>query len=175
MKPLRRGAITLLFATYLAGLAAGWLAPTGYARQFRDAPGAPPSWKFPLGTDELGRDAFARLLYGSRVSLSLAPAAAALATLLGAAVGVSAGYLGGWADTCLCRVMDLFLSIPWLFLLLGVRAALPLNVPPVESVAITFLLLGSLGWAAPARVLRAAAREIRGEDFMMQARACWCR
>jgi len=174
MKPVRRCAMALLLATYLAGLAAGWLAPAGYARQFRDAPGAPPSRAFPLGTDELGRDALARLLYGSRVSLVLAPAAAALATLLGAAVGVAAGYLGGWADTCLCRVMDLFLSVPWLFLLLGVRAALPLNVPPLESVTITFLLLGLLGWAAPARVLRAAAREIRSEDFMVQARARGC-
>ena len=78
MKPLRHAAIAALATIYLAGLAAGWLAPVGYARQFRDAPDAPPSLAFPLGTDALGRDAFARLLYGSRVSLSLAPAAAAL-------------------------------------------------------------------------------------------------
>ena len=175
MKLLRHAAIVALATIYLAGLGAGWLAPVGYARQFRDAPDAPPSLAFPLGTDALGRDAFARLLYGSRVSLSLAPAAAALATLIGALVGVTAGYLGGWVDTCLARVIDLFLSVPWLFLLLSVRAALPLNVPPFESVGITFLLLGLLGWAAPAHVLRVAAREIKSEDFMVQAKTRGCR
>ena len=174
MKALRRVALALLLAIYLASLGAGWLVPAGYANQFRGTVEAAPSFRFPLGTDELGRDLLARLLYGSRVSLSLAPAAAALATLVGALVGVAAGYLGGWADTCLCRVMDLFLSIPWLFLLLGVRAALPLNVAPLESVGVTFLLLGLLGWAGPARILRAAARQIEREDFIVQARAVGC-
>jgi len=174
MKALRRVALALLLAIYLASLGAGWLVPAGYANQFRGTVEAAPSFRFPLGTDELGRDLLARLLYGSRVSLSLAPAAAALATLVGALVGVAAGSLGGWADTCLCRVMDLFLSIPWLFLLLGVRAALPLNVAPLESVGVTFLLLGLLGWAGPARILRAAARQIEREDFIIQARAVGC-
>jgi peptide/nickel transport system permease protein len=175
MKSLRRAAVGLLAFIYLAGLAAGWLAPSGYARQFRGSPGARPSSAFLLGTDELGRDSFARLLYGSRVSLSLAPAAAVLATVIGALIGISAGYLGGWVDTCLARVIDLFLSVPWLFLLLSVRAALPLNVRPLESVGITFLLLGLLGWAGPARVLRATAHEIKSEDFMIQAKARGCR
>jgi peptide/nickel transport system permease protein len=175
MKRLRHVAIVLLVSIYAAGLAAGWLAPSGYAAQFRDAPAAPPTARFPLGTDELGRDSLARLLYGSRVSLTLAPAAAALATLIGAAIGVTAGYLGGFVDLCLARLIDLFLSVPWLFLLLSVRAVLPLNVHPLESVGITFLLLGLLGWAGPARVLRAAAREIKTEDFMIQAQARGCR
>ncbi|HUJ20065.1 MAG TPA: ABC transporter permease [Bryobacteraceae bacterium] len=171
----RRLALAVLVLVYLAGLAAGWLAPAGYDTQFRDLPVRPPSRRFLLGTDELGRDSFARLLYGSRISLTLAPAAAALATSIGAIAGISAGYRGGWMDTCLARLMDLFLSVPWLFLLLGVRAALPLNVRPLESAGITFLLLGLLGWAAPARVVRAAARQLRTEDFMMQAKARGCR
>jgi peptide/nickel transport system permease protein len=175
MKALRHSAIGVLIAIYVAALAAGWLAPAGYARQFRDSLGAPPSRAFPLGTDELGRDSFARLLYGSRVSLSLAPAAAALTTLIGAAIGVTAGYMGGWIETVLARVTDLFVSVPWLFLLLSVRAVLPLNVRPLESVAITFALLGLLGWAAPAHILRAAAHEIKSEDFMIQAKARGCR
>jgi peptide/nickel transport system permease protein len=170
----RRFAMVLLASLYLAALAAGWLAPTGYAVQFREFPSAPPSHTFLLGTDELGRDFFARLLYGSRISLTLAPAAAALATLIGAVAGLAAGYLGGWIDICLSRLADLFLSVPWLFLLLSVRAALPLNVNPLESIAITFLLLGLLGWAAPARMVRAAARQLKGDDFMLQARARGC-
>ncbi|MCU1275677.1 MAG: binding-protein-dependent transport system inner rane component [Bryobacterales bacterium] len=174
MTGLRHGAIALLASLYLAGLAAGWLAPAGYAGQFREFPSAPPSQTFLLGTDELGRDSFARLLYGSRISLTLAPAAAALATFIGAVAGVTAGYLGGWIDICLSRLADLFLSVPWLFLLLSVRAVLPLNVHPMESIAITFLLLGLLGLAAPARVVRAAARQLKSEDFMLQAQARGC-
>jgi peptide/nickel transport system permease protein len=174
MKWMRRGAVAVLAAACLASLAAGWLAPAGYARQHRDCPNAPPSPTFLLGTDELGRDALARLLYGSRVSLSLAPAAAVLATLIAAIAGISAGYWGGWLETCVMRITDLVLSVPWLFLLLMVRAVLPLNVPPAGSVGITFLLLGLLGWAGPARVVRSAACELRGQDFMMQARARGC-
>src|SRR5208282_3490436 len=76
-------------------LAANWLAPAGYARQFREAPNAPPSHQHLLGTDDVGRDRFARVLYGTRISLLLAPAAALISTTLAALVGGLAGYLGG--------------------------------------------------------------------------------
>ena len=67
--------------------------------------------------------------------------------------------------------IDLFLSLPWLFLLLAVRALLPLNTSPVTSVIITFALLGCLGWATPARVIRAGTRTLVNSDFLVQARA----
>ena len=76
-------------------LAANWLAPAGYAKQYREAAGAAPSRQHWLGTDEIGRDRFARVLYGTRISLLLAPAAALLSTLMAALVGGLAGYLGG--------------------------------------------------------------------------------
>jgi len=167
-------AATFLILIYAAALGAGWIAPAGYVQQFRENPGASPSSRFLLGTDELGRDAFARLLYGSRVSLSLAPAAALVSTLIAAAVGISAGYFGGWVDTFLMRLTDLFLSVPWLFLILTVRAVLPLNVSPFDSVGITFLLLGMLGWASAARVVRSTALSREARDFMIQARARGC-
>ena len=174
MKVAQRLAAAVLVLIYVAALGAGWFAPAGYAAQFRENPGAPPSSRFLLGTDELGRDAFARLLYGSRVSLSLAPAAALVSTLIAAAVGIIAGYFGGWVDTLLMRLADLFLSVPWLFLILTVRAVMPLNVSPVESIGITFLLLGMLGWAAGARVVRSTALSLESRDFMIQARARGC-
>src|SRR6267378_89509 len=174
MRLPQRLAATFLILIYAAALGAGWLAPAGYAKQFRENPGASPSPRFLLGTDELGRDAFARLLYGSRVSLSLAPAAAFVSTLIAAALGISAGYFGGWVDTFLMRLTDLFLSVPWLFLILTVRAVLPLNVSPFESVGITFLLLGMLGWASAARVVRSTALSLEARDFMIQARARGC-
>ena len=150
------------------------LLPAHYDRQFRDSLNAPPSRQFPLGTDDLGRDRFSRLVYGTRVSLLLATSAAILSCLVAAILGGVAGLAGGIADKLILGAADLFLSLPWLFLLLMVRAFLPLNVSPLVSVTITFLLLGALGWAAPARVVRAAVRKLRGSDFMLQARASGC-
>jgi ABC-type dipeptide/oligopeptide/nickel transport system permease subunit len=159
---------------YLCALAADYLAPAGYAMQFRDHPSEPPSAAFLLGTDALGRDLFARTLYGSRISLLLAPAAALIATALGGLLAGFAAFAGGIWETCASRLADLFLSVPWLFLLVTVRAALPLDIDPQYSAAVTFLLLGTLGWAGPARVALAAARSVRGSDFIIQARAMGC-
>ena len=171
MKAARRLACVIVIVVCALSLGAHQLAPAGYAQQFRDATNAPPSRQHLLGTDDVGRDRFARLLYGTRISLLLAPAAALVSTALAAIVGGLAGYLGGiWLK--LARAFtDLFLSLPWLFLLITVRALLPLNVSPQVSVLITFLILGLLGWAASARVLSTSADALRNSDFLLQARA----
>src|SRR5438132_671869 len=82
-----------------------------------------------------------RFLYGTRLSLLLAPAAALLSLLLASVIGAAAGYLGGWWDRLATRAIDLTLSLPWLFLLITARALLPLNVSPLASLLITFTLL----------------------------------
>lgn len=171
MKALRWSAAALLVLAALASIGAHYVAPAGYEHQFREAPGASPSAQHPLGTDDLGRDRFARLIYGLRVSLILAPLAAALTTLLAALIGGIAGYCGGWVERCALVIMDLFLSIPWLFLLITVRAMLPLNISPESSVFITFLLLGALGWAASARIICAGTRDMLKSEFVWLARA----
>jgi len=171
MNLARNFALAFLLVTTSACLFAGFLAPSGYARQFRELPGAAPSHQHLLGTDDLGRDQFARVLYGTRVSLFLAPAAAALSALLAALIGGLAGYAGGWTARLIMAVVDLFLSLPWLLLLLTVRALLPLNVAPVTSVVITFVLLGCLGWATAARVVYADTRSLAHSDFALLARA----
>src|SRR6202051_4208614 len=171
MKLWRAFACAVLLLVVGVSLSATWLAPGGYAKQYRDSPGAPPSHEHWLGTDEIGRDRFARVLYGTRISLLLAPAAALLSTLMAALIGGLAGYLGGvWARTAMA-VTDLFLSLPWLFLLITARALLPLNVSPLVSVLVTFLLLGLLGWTTAARVLCSTAAALRTSDFVRQARA----
>src|SRR5215470_9598885 len=147
-----------LVSVFGVALTAPLLAPADYAQQFREAPNASPSHRFLLGTDELGRDRLSRLLYAGRVSLLLAPAAAALSTLLAVAVGTFAGFLGGFWERLTMAGVDLFLSFPWFFLLITVRAVLPLNVTPWTSVLVTFALLGVLGWAASARVVCAGVR-----------------
>jgi len=171
MNTARKLACVVVLVVCGAALAAHWLAPAGYSKQFRDAPSAPPSPQHLLGTDEMGRDRFARVLYGTRISLLLAPAAALVSTVLAALVGGLAGYLGGVWLRLARGFTDLFLSLPWLFLLITVRALMPLNVSPIVSVLITFLILGLLGWAASARVLSTSADALRNSDFVLQARA----
>src|SRR6266536_2630772 len=171
MSVIRKLACAILVFVLVASLAAGWLAPAGYATQFRESPNAPPSRQHWLGTDEIGRDLFSRTLYGTRISLLLAPAAALLSTLMAALVGGLAGYLGGVWSKAAMAVTDLFLSLPWLFLLITVRALMPLNVSPLVSVLVTFLMLGLLGWTSAARVLCSTAGSLRESDFVRQARA----
>jgi len=148
------------------------LTTASYAEQFRAFPDAAPSSQFLLGTDALGRDRLSRLLYGSGISLSLATAAALCSTTLAALAGGVAGFAGGRCERIILGVVDLFLSLPWLFLLLTARAFLPLNLDPGLSVAVTFALLGLLGWAAPARVVCAKTRTLRSSGFLLHARAC---
>jgi peptide/nickel transport system permease protein len=171
MKTARRLALAVLLVAAGLSLGATWLSPASYRTQFREAPNAPPSRQHLLGTDAMARDRFSRLLYGTRISLSLAPAAAAISTFLAVLLGGLSGYLGGAWMRVGMAITDLFLSLPWIFLLITVRALLPLNVSPLTSVIITFLILGMLGWAGSARVLCAASQSLRTSAFVLQARA----
>jgi len=171
MKRSRLLAIVFLGMVTLSSLLAGVVAPAPYAQQFRDTPDATCSRQHPLGTDDLGRDRLSRLLYGTRVSLLLAPAAALVTSILAAFIGGTAGFAGGWVEDLVMSATDLFLSLPWLFLLITVRALLPLNVAPLTSVVITFALLGCLGWAGAARVVCADTKKLCNSDFMLHARA----
>lgn len=167
----RKVAIVFLAAVAFASLAAGWITPHSYDQQDRNHPNEKPSKTYPLGTDELGRDRMARVLYGTRVSLLLAPAAALIATLLAAIIGGVAGLMGGATDRAILAIVDVVISMPWFFLLLMARAALPLNTPPLVSVVMTFLLLGLLGWAQAARLVRSAVAGIRESSYVLLARS----
>lgn len=171
MKFARGFAIGFLLLLAVACAVAPFVQSSGYAHQYRDIPSAAPSRQHWLGTDDLGRDRFSRVLYGTRVSLLLAPAAALVSSVLAALIGGAAGFLGGWYQRVVMATTDLFLSLPWLFLLITVRALLPLNISPITSVVITFGLLGCLGWAAAARVVCADARVLGNSDFVLLARA----
>lgn len=175
MSRSRRIAIGILIAVVAIALFAGVFAPAPYAKQFRNDTDHSPSKQFPLGTDELGRDRLSRLLYGMRISLLLAPAAALISTALAALIGGAGAYIGGAWDRVTSMSIDLFLSLPWLFLLLTFRALLPLDIPAVTSVIVTFALLGILGWAASARIVAASVRSIRSSEFLLQARAAGCK
>jgi len=171
MKGVRIIAIAVIAVSFVLSVAAPWIAPAHYETQDRDATDISPSHQHLLGTDELGRDRFSRLIYAARISLLLAPLAAAAAVLLAAIIGGLAGCLGGWYERATLASIDIFLSLPWLFLLITVRAAMPLNTAPETSVMITFALMGLLGWAASARVVCAQVKDMMRSDFMLLARA----
>ena len=174
MTGLQKAAAIFLLLVAVGSLAGAWVAPD-YAAQNRDAIQQPPSRQYLLGTDELGRDNLARLLSGLRLSLLLAGAGSAVSCVLALLFGALSGFAGGVVEMLLLNCISLVESVPWLFLFLTVRALLPLNVSPAESIWVTFALLALLGWTHAARVFQAAAREFRHSEAIVYARACGIR
>jgi len=125
----------------------------------------PPAWQHPLGTDDLGRDVLARILYGARISLLVGFVAVGIATLLGIVIGAIAGYYGGWADASLMRFVDIMLCFPTFFLILAVIAFLE---PSIWNIMV---IIGLTGWMGVARLVRAEFLSLRERDFVAAARA----
>jgi peptide/nickel transport system permease protein len=125
-----------------------------------------PHW---LGTDQLGRDQLSRLLYGGRISLSIAVIAAAIAMFLGVVVGAAAGYFGGIIDDIFMWVLSIFTSIPDIYLLIIINAIFR------PSPMILTLYLGLLGWFGTARFMRGNVLKIRSLDYTLSARAVGAR
>ncbi|MXP54357.1 ABC transporter permease [Pantoea sp. Seng] len=156
----------LLVLLIIAGAAvfAPWLATHDiYAQNlaFRLQPFSAEHW---LGTDELGRDIYSRLLYGARITLYIAGLTALIITPIGLLVGTSAGYLGGWVDTVLMRLVDIFLAFPSLILALAFVAALG---PGIENAIIAISLSA---WPPIARLARAETLAIRKMDYIAAVR-----
>ena len=126
---------------------------------------------FLLGTDTLGRDQLSRLLYGGRISLGVGLMATALALGTGLVLGCVAGFFGGWTDAVVMAVSDVFMALPWLYLLLALRAALPLDVAPARALASIVIVIGIAGWARPARLVRGVVLSVRSRDFVAAASA----
>ena len=123
-----------------------------------------PSPQHVLGTDDLGRDVFARMLYGGRVSLRVGLLAAAIAVTLGTLVGLLAGYFGGVTDAVLMRAVDIVLCFPTIFLILMVIAFLEPSLWNVMAV------IGFTSWPGLARLVRGETLSLRERDFILAAR-----
>ena len=122
-------------------------------------------WPFLLGTDDLGRDTFSRLLYGGQISLTVGLVAMVTTVLTGSLIGVVAGYVGGWVDVVLMRFVDTMLCFPQVFLLLVVAAFVP---PTLLSIS---LIIGLTSWMEVARIVRAEILHLKEQDFVLAARA----
>ncbi len=125
----------------------------------------PPSLEYPLGTDDLGRDVFSRILYGARISLLVGFVAVGIATVIGIFLGALAGYYGGWVDSLIMRFVDIMLCFPAFFLILAVIAFLE---PSIWNIMI---IIGLTGWMGVARLVRAEFLSLRERDFVQAALA----
>jgi peptide/nickel transport system permease protein len=125
---------------------------------------------FLLGTDGFGRDQFSRTLYGGQVSLFAGLLAAGICVAVGMLAGTLAGFYGGWLDATLMRLAELCIAIPALYLLLAVRSYLPLQVEPAAAFALVVLVIGSVTWGRPARLVRGVVLSARERNFVLAAR-----
>lgn len=125
---------------------------------------------FFLGSDALGRDLFSRIVYGARFSLTLGVVSVAITMLLGTLLGAAAGYFAGWVDTLLMRLVDLFLSIPALFLILAIRGLAPLRLQTVDLYWMMAAVFALVGWASVTRVVRGQVASLKSREYVLAAR-----
>jgi len=135
----------------------------------RGAP-LPPSAESPLGTDDLGRDVWARIVAGAATSLEIACLATLLALVIGLTVGLVAGYAGGWVDHALMRLVDLVLAFPFLLLAI-LLASLLREADLASSIAPVVVTLGAVSWTTIARVIRGKAMAVSRSEMIVAARA----
>jgi peptide/nickel transport system permease protein len=128
----------------------------------------PPNLNHPFGTDNKGRDIFARILYGGRISISIALTAAFLSMTAGLVVGLCSGYFGGKLDSALMAFVDLVLSFPALLLAIAISVLLPSGIYTVV------LAIVAVGWASFARLIRGTVLVLRESTFVDAARALGC-
>jgi peptide/nickel transport system permease protein len=123
-----------------------------------------------MGTEGFGRDQFSRLLYGGQISLFAGFLAAALSVIAGLLLGSVAGLYGGFIDNLAMRLAEIFIAVPWFYLLIAVRAFLPLHISPVSAFVLVIGVIGIVGWGRPARLVRGVVLAGRERNFVLAAR-----
>lgn len=161
----RVAVISLAFLVFLglAALLTPYLSPYDpYAMNLVDAR-LEPSLAHPLGTDKLGRDTLTRVFVGGRVSIAVALAAVAISSSLGTVLGLAAGFRGGWADTIIMRITDIFMAFPLFVLLIVLVSMLG---PSAKNVV---LILGFFSWMGVARLVRGEVLSVMNQPYIEAA------
>jgi len=127
---------------------------------------ADPSWEHPFGTDAIGRDVLVRTMHGTKASLIVGFTAMAISMGLGTIVGLASGYWGGWRDEVIMRINDVFLSIPWLVLMIVIA-----SIFQVRTLGSVIIVIGVTGWSTTARIVRAQVLWVKTKQFVERAKA----
>jgi oligopeptide transport system permease protein len=128
------------------------------------------SWIHPMGTDNAGRDMFARVLSGGQISLMVALIATFVSLVIGVSYGATAGYLGGRIDDLMMRIVDVLYSLPYVIIVIVLLALLPAKTP-TGQLAQLFVALGAVSWLTMARIVRGQVMSLKNQEFILAARA----
>jgi len=164
-QPLGTAGLVIVLIMFAAGAMAGWIAPYDPEANDFAAMMEAPSWAHLLGTDQLGRDIFSRLVFGARTALLVGFSSAVVGGLIGLVLGVTSAYFGGWFDLVFQRVLDVLMAFPLIILALAVVSVFGTGVVNV-IIAITVPLVPRCG-----RVVRASALAVREVPYVDAARA----
>ena len=161
--------VVIVTAIVLAAACAPWLAPSNPTAASFGAVLRPPGPGHPFGTDQLGRDVLSRVIYGARVALAVGLATVAAAGLIGCALGLVAGYAGGWPDAVITRVADVQLSFPFILLALVVNAVIGAGL---RNIIVSLVIAG---WPLYVRVVRGEVLALRHREYVQAAVAVGAR
>ena len=164
-KPLGAAGAVIFILFLLCGIFADFLAPYGMNQISPRNRLLPPSWAYPFGTDNLGRDMLSRCLYGAQLSVIIALTAATLATVVSVAIGILSGYLGGKIDLVAQRIVDAWMSFPALIILLVVVSVLGPGLPQI------IFTLGFLLGIGGSRIIRSAVVSVRENMYVHAAQS----
>ena len=129
-----------------------------------------PAKMFLAGTDDYGRDQFSRILYGGQISVAVGLLATGISLFFGTLIGLLSGFYGKWIDESAMRLAELFLVLPWLYLLLAVRSFLPLHISPTATFFLLVAVIGAIGWARPARLVRGVVLSVKNRKYVLASR-----